>query len=69
MQNAYKIGMQDARTTEDTQVPAVIGVLTALGGAAIYVIDDSMLLQVPAIALVGVGVLLFVLAMVARHHA
>ena len=57
------------RTDDDTRITAVIGAFTVLGGGAVYVIDDSMLLQVPAIALVGVGVLLFVLAMVARHHA
>jgi len=60
--------MDEART-EDTQVPAVIGVLTAIGGAAVYFLDDSMLMQVPAIALIGIGVLLFVLALVARSHA
>ena len=59
----------DETRTEETQVPAVIGVLTAIGGAAVYFLDDSILMQVPAIALIGIGVLLFVLALVARSHA
>jgi len=59
----------DETRTEETQVPAVIGVLTVIGGAAVYFLADGMLMQVPAIALIGIGVLLFVLALVARSHA
>jgi len=62
----YNYGME---RTDDDKVTAVIGMFTALGGAAVYVIDDSMMLRVPAIALVGIGLVVMVLALVARAHA
>jgi hypothetical protein len=62
----YNYGME---RTDDDKVTAVIGMFTALGGAAVYIIDDSMMLRVPAIALVGIGLVVMVLALVARAHA